>query len=70
LLIGVYPPGDAPEDFRDSLPSWVLTFQQYTGAVMAKAVEDTAFYTYNLLITNFISEPRRFAYESPRFRKL
>jgi (1->4)-alpha-D-glucan 1-alpha-D-glucosylmutase len=50
LLIGLYPPADSPEDFRDSLLSWVLTFQQYTGAVMAKAVEDTTFYTYNRLI--------------------
>jgi (1->4)-alpha-D-glucan 1-alpha-D-glucosylmutase len=30
--------------------SWVLTFQQYTGAIMAKSVEDTAFYTYNRFI--------------------
>jgi (1->4)-alpha-D-glucan 1-alpha-D-glucosylmutase len=50
LLIGLYPPADASENFRESLLSWVLTFQQYTGAVMAKAVEDTAFYTYNRLI--------------------
>lgn len=50
LLIGRYPPADAPEELRDGLLSWVLTFQQYTGAVMAKAVEDTAFYTYNRLI--------------------
>ncbi|MFT3867507.1 MAG: malto-oligosyltrehalose synthase [Nibricoccus sp.] len=50
LLVGVYPPANADEDFRDALLSWVLTFQQYTGAVMAKAVEDTAFYNYNRLI--------------------
>jgi (1->4)-alpha-D-glucan 1-alpha-D-glucosylmutase len=28
----------------------VLTFQQYTGAVMAKSVEDTAFYVYNRFV--------------------
>jgi (1->4)-alpha-D-glucan 1-alpha-D-glucosylmutase len=28
----------------------VLTFQQYTGAVMAKAVEDTTFYVYNRFV--------------------
>ncbi|MFT3781967.1 MAG: malto-oligosyltrehalose synthase [Nibricoccus sp.] len=50
LLIGIYPSDNAPENFRDDLLSWVLTFQQYTGAVMAKAVEDTAFYTYNRLV--------------------
>ncbi|HTB80749.1 MAG TPA: malto-oligosyltrehalose synthase [Opitutaceae bacterium] len=50
LLIGSYPGAGASEDYRSSLLSWVLTFQQYTGAVMAKAVEDTAYYTYNRLI--------------------
>ena len=50
LLIGDYPPPDAAEGYRDRLLSWVLTFQQYTGAIMAKSVEDTAYYTYNRLI--------------------
>jgi len=46
LLIGEYPPADAEEEYRARLTRWVMTFQQYTGAVMAKSVEDTAFYTY------------------------
>lgn len=46
LLIGDYPPADADAEYRERLTRWVLTFQQYTGAVMAKSVEDTAFYTY------------------------
>jgi (1->4)-alpha-D-glucan 1-alpha-D-glucosylmutase len=50
LLIGDYPATDADADFRTRLLNWVLTFQQYTGAVMAKAVEDTTFYTFNRLI--------------------
>ncbi len=50
LLVGSYPEAAAAEDYRSRLLHWVLTFQQYTGAVMAKAVEDTAFYTYNRLI--------------------
>ena len=50
LLIGRYPPPSATLDFRVSLWRWVLTFQQYTGAVMAKAVEDTAFYVYNRFV--------------------
>ncbi len=50
LLIGDYPSPDAPAEFRNNLLNWVLTFQQYTGAVMAKAAEDTTFYTYNRLI--------------------
>lgn len=50
LLIGRYPPPSATLDFRVSCWRWVLTFQQYTGAVMAKSVEDTAFYVYNRCI--------------------
>jgi (1->4)-alpha-D-glucan 1-alpha-D-glucosylmutase len=50
LLIGNYPPPDTPEDFRAQCLGWVMTFQQYTGAVMAKSVEDTAFYVHNRLI--------------------
>jgi (1->4)-alpha-D-glucan 1-alpha-D-glucosylmutase len=50
LLIGRYPPPSATLDFRVSLWRWVMTFQQYTGAVMAKAVEDTSFYVYNRFV--------------------
>lgn len=50
LLIGRYPPPSATLEFRVSLWRWVLTFQQYTGAVMAKAVEDTAYYVYNRFV--------------------
>ena len=50
LLIGDYPPPDAAAGYRDRVLSWVLTFQQYTGAIMAKSVEDTAFYNYNRFI--------------------
>jgi (1->4)-alpha-D-glucan 1-alpha-D-glucosylmutase len=46
LLRGEYPPADADEDYRQRLWRWVLSFQQYTGAIMAKSLEDTAFYTY------------------------
>src|SRR6185369_11851697 len=50
LLIGRYPPPSATLEYRIGLWRWVLTFQQYTGAVMAKAVEDTSFYVYNRFI--------------------
>jgi (1->4)-alpha-D-glucan 1-alpha-D-glucosylmutase len=50
LLIGRYPPPSATLDYRVSLWRWVLTFQQYTGAVMAKSVEDTAYYVYNRFV--------------------
>jgi (1->4)-alpha-D-glucan 1-alpha-D-glucosylmutase len=50
VLTGAYPAPAAAPFLRRRLASWVLTFQQYTGAVMAKAVEDTAFYTYSRFI--------------------
>jgi (1->4)-alpha-D-glucan 1-alpha-D-glucosylmutase len=50
LLIGAYPAADAPSEYRGRILNWVLTFQQYTGAIMAKSVEDTTFYTYNRFI--------------------
>jgi (1->4)-alpha-D-glucan 1-alpha-D-glucosylmutase len=39
-----------PED-RTSVSDFVMEFQQVTGPVMAKAVEDTAFYLYNRLVS-------------------
>jgi (1->4)-alpha-D-glucan 1-alpha-D-glucosylmutase len=50
LVTGAYPPQGAPVDYQKRLLGWVLTFQQYTGAIMAKSVEDTAFYTFNRLV--------------------
>ena len=50
VLIGRYPPPSAAQAYREALWRWVLTWQQYTGAVMAKAVEDTAYYVYNRFI--------------------
>jgi (1->4)-alpha-D-glucan 1-alpha-D-glucosylmutase len=38
-----------PEPQRRGLIEWVLRFQQITGPVMAKGIEDTAFYIYNRL---------------------
>jgi len=68
ILGGYRGPGAEPE-YRHRLDHWVLTFQQYTGAVMAKAVEDTAFYTYNRLIAlNEVGgDPVRFGAEVAAF---
>lgn len=62
LLIGIYPEPDANEGHHTALLSWVLTFQQYTGAVMAKAVEDTAYYTYSrfVALNEVGDDPRSF----------
>ncbi|HKB36607.1 MAG TPA: malto-oligosyltrehalose synthase, partial [Gemmataceae bacterium] len=40
---------DFAEADRRQLVEWALKFQQLTGPIMAKSVEDTVFYTYNRL---------------------
>jgi (1->4)-alpha-D-glucan 1-alpha-D-glucosylmutase len=45
---------DPPRYIRDEIGKWqtfVMRWQQFTGRVMAKGVEDTAFYQYNRLIS-------------------
>jgi (1->4)-alpha-D-glucan 1-alpha-D-glucosylmutase len=44
-------PVDCSEDDRKEWLDFVMKFQQITGPVMAKAVEDTAFYVYNRLVS-------------------
>lgn len=39
------------EEGQQELIAWVRKFQQVTGPVMAKGVEDTAFYRYNRLVS-------------------
>ncbi len=40
---------DFPEQDRPALVAWTMKFQQVTGPVLAKGLEDTAFYVYNRL---------------------
>jgi (1->4)-alpha-D-glucan 1-alpha-D-glucosylmutase len=42
---------DFPEPDRPRLVEWALKFQQLTGPIMAKSVEDTVFYSYNRLVS-------------------
>lgn len=46
---GGYPPADQPE-VRERL-RFAMKFQQYTGPVQAKGLEDTAFYRHNVLLS-------------------
>jgi (1->4)-alpha-D-glucan 1-alpha-D-glucosylmutase len=59
---------DPPQYIRDAVDRWqtfVMRWQQFTGRVMAKGVEDTAFYQYNRLISlNEVGgEPGRGAFD-------
>ncbi|VUX46007.1 Malto-oligosyltrehalose synthase [Candidatus Defluviicoccus seviourii] len=63
--------GRAPALNRREVGRLAMKFQQYTGAVMAKGVEDTAFYRYNRLISlNEVGgEPTRFGTTTGAFHR-
>ena len=42
---------DFREEDRPQIIDWVMKFQQLTGPVLAKGLEDTAFYVYNRLVS-------------------
>jgi (1->4)-alpha-D-glucan 1-alpha-D-glucosylmutase len=44
-------PDSATDEDRHAQQTFVMKFQQYTGPVMAKGLEDTAFYIYNRLVS-------------------
>ncbi|MBN1188424.1 MAG: malto-oligosyltrehalose synthase [Dehalococcoidales bacterium] len=69
-LLLQYPAG-ADESWRDLQGLFVMRFQQCTSPVMAKGVEDTAFYNYNPLISlNDVGfNPRVFGCSTTRFHR-
>lgn len=61
VLLKLRAEGQDPE-YQELVASFAMKFQQYTSPVMAKGMEDTAFYLYNRLISlNEVGgDPRRF----------
>lgn len=43
--------GSAPDSYQRAVTRFAMKFQQVTAAVMAKGLEDTAFYRYNRLVS-------------------
>ncbi len=62
---------DFDEQDRPRLIDWVMKFQQVTGPVLAKGLEDTAFYVYNRLVSlNEVGgHPEGFGVTVPEFHK-
>lgn len=60
------------QGYGKAVVDFAMKFQQYTGPVMAKGLEDTAFYTYNRLISlNEVGGgPRRFGASVSAFHHL
>ncbi|HYQ92843.1 MAG TPA: malto-oligosyltrehalose synthase, partial [Candidatus Competibacteraceae bacterium] len=54
---------DKPTAFREQVIAFAMKFQQYTGPLMAKGLEDTAFYRYNRLasLNEVGGDPTRFS---------
>ena len=63
---------EGPKEYRALAVAFVMKFQQYTGPVMAKGMEDTALYIYNRLISlNEVGgEPERFGVSVAAFHHL
>ena len=70
ILLLRYPDTLEPE-LRDEQRTFVMKFQQCTGPVMAKGMEDTAFYIYNRLVSlNEVGgDPRRFGTTPAAFHR-
>jgi (1->4)-alpha-D-glucan 1-alpha-D-glucosylmutase len=49
VLLSLYPTDQDTPARQTYARRWIMRFQQFTGAVMAKGVEDTVFYLYNRL---------------------
>lgn len=64
-------PENIDETAQEAHMHFLMKFQQCTGPVMAKGVEDTAFYVYNRLVAlNEVGgEPQRFAVSPDRFHQ-
>ena len=62
---------DFREEDHEKLLEFVMKFQQLTGPITAKGVEDTAFYVYNRLVSlNEVgSSPKRFGISVESFHK-
>jgi (1->4)-alpha-D-glucan 1-alpha-D-glucosylmutase len=62
---------DFAEEDRGKLTDFAMKFQQITGSVMAKGVEDTAFYVYNRLVSlnDVGGNPERFGVSVAAFHR-
>jgi len=67
LVLGAF--GEQDPTTYAALANFAMRFQQFTGPVMAKGMEDTSFYIYNRLISlNEVGgDPRRFGISVPAF---
>src|SRR5436853_1346736 len=64
-------PENLDAQWREEHMQFVLRFQQFTGPIMAKGLEDTAFYIYNRLaaLNEVGGEPQQFGLSVDRFHQ-
>jgi (1->4)-alpha-D-glucan 1-alpha-D-glucosylmutase len=65
-------PDSSTDDYREAITLFTMKFQQYTGPVMAKGLEDTTFYRFNRLVAlNEVGgEPSRFGLSVAAFHQI
>jgi (1->4)-alpha-D-glucan 1-alpha-D-glucosylmutase len=70
ILLFHFPPNTDPAGIAEH-EAFVMKFQQCTGPIMAKGLEDTAFYIYNRLVAlNEVGgEPQHFGITAPEFHR-
>lgn len=70
-ILLLHAPDDASAEVRDAQRAFVMKFQQYTSPVMAKGMEDTAFYIYNRLasLNEVGGAPERFGFSLAAFHE-
>jgi (1->4)-alpha-D-glucan 1-alpha-D-glucosylmutase len=71
LWTGHYPDEKAGPELKAWADTWISKLQQYTGAIMAKSVEDTFFYRYvRLFAANEVGHhPAEFGRPAPEFHE-
>lgn len=59
------------ESYREAVVRFAMKFQQYTAPIMAKGLEDTAFYMYNRLVSlnDVGGDPEKFGLSVPEFHR-
>lgn len=69
VLLAEATPQDGTESLREAVVHFAMKFQQYSSPVMAKGVEDTAFYRYNRLasLNEVGGDPKQFGCSVAQF---
>lgn len=71
LWSGIYPDASSSRELKTWTDEWICKLQQYTGAIMAKSIEDTLYYRYvRFFAGNEVGhDPMQFGRDVPAFHQ-